>query len=298
MASHELIQNPSERHGTSRALPNGPAARRAAGLVTAVGVAGASVGVFAAGPAAAAPAPLKLRYTCSAPVIGDRPGTVEMESDVPKSATVGKPTPEFVVRAAVRVSAADAEALRKARIRTIEGTVKAKVRVTAPEGDTDLGVPFDVATTTVPESGPFVVRATGVAPRRTFSQPGKARITVGDLTAAVTASGGMTVKLDVPCRLNPGQDNVVARLDIRTGPTTGPAPSTVPDAADSGTTGAQNPSGGALAGATAEAPAGPSGDLATTGSRGVASLIPLVAGTILVGALAWTAAVRFRPRGR
>ncbi|MFI6700104.1 DUF6801 domain-containing protein [Streptomyces sp. NPDC050509] len=297
MASDKLIQNLGERHRPFRAALSGRVARSVLGLTMAVAVAGVSVGILGAGPAAADPVSLKLRYTCSVQVIPDRSDTVKIDSDVPKSAAVGKPTPKFVIHAAVPVNAADTKGLRRAGIKTIEGTVEAKVRVTAPGGDTNLRVSFHVARTNVPESGPFLVKTTGVAPKLTFSQPGRAKITVGDLIMHVTASGGMTVKLDVPCRLDTGQNNVVALLDI-TGTTTGPAPSKMPDTATSGTTGSQNPGEGVRAGATTEDSASPSGSLATTGSQGIASLIPLVTGTFVLGTLAAAAAFRFRSRSR
>jgi len=299
MASDKLIQNLREQHRTSRAVPSGPVARRARGLTMAVGLAGASVGVFGAGPAAADPLSLELRYTCSVLAAHDRPGTVKIDSDVPTSAAVGRPTPKFVIRAAVPVKAADAEGLRRAGIKTIQGTVEAKVRVTAPEGDTNLRVPFHVARTHVPASGPFLVKATGTAPSRTFSRPGRAKITIGDLTVHVTASGVMTVKLDVPCKLDPRQHHVVASLGIAgKGTTAGPDPSGTAETATSGTTGSQNPGGGGRAGATTEGPAGPSGNLATTGSQGTTRLIALAAGTVVLGTMAVAAAFRFRSRSR
>ncbi|MEE1735549.1 hypothetical protein PUR49_03250 [Streptomyces sp. BE147] len=299
MASDKPVQRLRERRRTSRAVPSGPVARRALGLAMAAGVAGASVGVLGSATAVADPVSLKLRYVCSVPVLHDRAGTVRIDSDVPNSATVGKPTSKFVIHAAVPVNAADAEGLRRAGIRTIEGTARTKVRVTAPEGDTNLEVPFHVARTDVPRSGPFSVKATGVAPSFTFTRPGKARITVGDLIMRVTAGGGMTIDLDVPCRLDTGQNNTVASLDI-TGPraTTGPAPSEVPDTATSGTTGSQNPSEGTREGATAAPSAGSSGSLATTGGRGTMSLTPLVAGTVVLGSLVVAAAFRFRSHSR
>ncbi|WP_326680567.1 DUF6801 domain-containing protein [Streptomyces sp. NBC_01237] len=297
MASDRMIQNLRGRHRTSRAVPSGPATRRAVGLTLAAGVAGASVGVFGAGSAAADPVSLELRYVCAVQMLPDRAGTVEIDADVPTSAVVGRPTSKFVIRATVPVSGADANGLRSAGIQVIKGTVDAKVLVKAPGGDTNLKVPFQVARTDVPKSGPFSVEATGVAPSLTFSRPGRARITVGDLVAHVSASGGMTVRLDVPCKLDSGQNNVVASIGItRTRPTTAPTPSKVPAAATSGTTGSQNPSEGARAGAATEGPAGPSGGLATTGSQGVMSLIPVVAGTVVLGALAVAAAFRFRSR--
>ncbi|WJY37879.1 hypothetical protein QT196_11595 [Streptomyces sp. P9-2B-2] len=299
MASDKLIQNLREQHRTSRAVPSGPVARRAWGLTMAVGVAGASVGVFGAGPAAADPLSLELRYTCSVLAAHDRPATVKIDSDVPTSAAVARPTPKFVIRAAVPVKAADTKGLRRAGIKTIQGTVEAKVRVTAPEGDTNLRVPFHVARTHVPESGPFLVKATGAAPSRTFSQPGRAKITIGDLTVHVTASGVMTVKLDVPCKLDPRQHHVVASLGITgKGTTAGPDPSGTAETATSGTTGSQSPGGGGRAGATTEGPAGPSANLATTGSQGTTRLIALAAGTVVLGTMAVAAAFRFRSRSR
>ncbi|MGW2415063.1 DUF6801 domain-containing protein [Streptomyces tubercidicus] len=299
MASDKLIRNLRERHRATRAVPSGPVARKALGLTMAVGVAGASVGVFGAGPAAADPLSLELRYTCSVLAVHDRPGTVKIDTDVPKSAAVGKPTPKFDIHAAVPVSAADTRGLRGAGIKTIQGTVEAKVRVTAPEGDTDLRVPFHVARTSVPASGPFLVKATGAAPKRTFSQPGRAKITIGDLVMHVTASSVMTVTLDVPCKLDARQNHVVASFDIAgTGTTTGPAPSGTTETATSGTTGSRNPGEGARAGATTEGSADPSGNLATTGSRGITHLIPLAAGAVVLGAMAVAAAFRFRSRSR
>ncbi|MFF3547183.1 DUF6801 domain-containing protein [Streptomyces platensis] len=299
MASDKLIQNLPERHRASRAVPSRPVARRALGLTMAVGVAGASVGIFGAGPAAADPLSRELRYTCSVLAVHDRSGTVKIDSDVPKSAAVGKPTPKFAIRAAVPVTAADTRGLRRAGIKSIQGTVDAKVRVTAPEGDTHLSVLFHVARTNVPASGPFLVKATGAAPSRTFSRPGRAKITIGDLIMHVTASGVMTVKLDVPCTLDARQNRVVASFGIAgTGTATGSDPSETTDRATSGTAGSQNPSEGARAGATTEGSAAPSGNLATTGSQGTTRLIALAAGTVVLGTMAVAAAFRFRSRSR
>ncbi|MGS2589918.1 DUF6801 domain-containing protein [Streptomyces hebeiensis] len=313
MASDKLIQNSREQReqreqrekcekrrtsrGASCAVPSGPVARRAWGLTMAAGVAGASVGVFGTGPAAANPVPLTLRYRCSVPGVFERSGTVRIDTNVPESAAVGKPTPKFAIRAVVPVNAADAGELRKAHIKSIKGTVQAKIRVTAPKSVTDRTVPFDVVSTNVPASGPFSVKATGTAPRLTFSRPGRAEDTVGDLVLRVTASGAFTVKLDVPCKLEAGQNNVLASFDIAgTGTTTGPAPSGTSATATSGTTGSRNPSEGVRSGATTEGSAAPSGSMATTGSQGARSLIPPAAGSVVLGAIAVAAAFRFRSR--
>ncbi|MFB7917240.1 DUF6801 domain-containing protein [Streptomyces sp. NPDC056061] len=241
-----------------------------------------------------------LRYTCSAPMADELRGTVRIDSDVPKSAAIGKPTPKFVIRATVPVNEADARKLREARIKTITGTVDAKVHVTAPGVETGLGVPFQVARTSVPASGPFQIEATGVAPTRTFTRPGGARITVGDLTAHITARGAIvTVTLDVSCGLDPGQDNVVASFDVAgAGTTTGPAPSGTADTATSGTSGSRKPSDDTRTDTAQEGSADPSGAMAETGSRGTRSLVPLAAGSVVLGAVAVAAAFRFRSRSR
>ncbi|MEV7872156.1 hypothetical protein AB0P17_39995 [Streptomyces sp. NPDC088124] len=306
MASDNLIQNLRERHRTSRAAPSGRVARRALGLTMALGVTGASIGVFGAGPAAADSVSRKLRYTCSASVI-HWSGTVNFIPNVPKLAVVGTPTPKFVIRVEVPVTAADARELRNFGVKTIKGTVKAKVRVSAPEGDTHRTVPFHVARTDVPASGPFVIKATGDAPKLTFSRPGPANITVGDLIANVSVGGAVNLTVEVPCKLDGGQNNTVASFDItETRTTTKPSPSKAPDTATSGTTGSQSPSEGVRAGAPTEdsagsagspaTTAGPSGSLATTGSQGVTSLIPLATGTAALGTLVAAAAFRFRRR--
>ncbi|MGW2258501.1 DUF6801 domain-containing protein [Streptomyces sp. NPDC001780] len=297
MASEKLTQHPRERHRTSRAVLSRPVAGRTWGLTMAAGFAGASVGVFGAGPAAADPVPLELRYTCSLPGVFDRSGTVRIDANVPKSAAVGKLTPTFVIRAAVPLNAADARGLHDAGVRTIEGTVEAKVRVTAQEDVINRTVPFHVVSANVPASGAFSVKATGTAPRLTFNRPGRAKITVGDLVMHVTASGAFTIKLDVPCKLKAGQNNVLASFDIAgTGTTTGPAPSGTTATATSGTAGSRNPSEGARAGATTDGPADLSGSMATTGSQGTRNLIPLAAGSVVLGTIAVAAAFRFRSR--
>ncbi|MGP3947665.1 DUF6801 domain-containing protein [Streptomyces sp. 7N604] len=230
MTTSKRIQNLRERRGLARAVVSGPVARSAFRLATAVGVAGGIVGVLGAGTAAADPVSLTLRYTCSTPWIDDLPVTVRIDTDVPKSVAVGKPTPESVVNAAVPVSASATKALGKIGVKSLAGTVNAKARVAAPEGDIDVNLPVNVRND-IPASGSFSVKATGAAPTLTFSQPGSAKITVGDLVAHLTpkdASGDVTFpgKIDVRCQLDGGQNNVMASFHIAgTGTATGPATS-------------------------------------------------------------------------
>ncbi|WAU07311.1 hypothetical protein STRNI_005907 [Streptomyces nigrescens] len=176
---------------------------------------------------------------------------MKIDSDIPKSAVVGRPTPKFRIDAVVPVSSDRTKVIRLAGVRSIEGTADAKALVTAPQGDLDVSLPFDVSRTNVPESGSFHVKATGAAPARTFTRPGSAKITIGDLTlrlALKDARGNPTGpgEVDAPCTLDAGQNNVVASFGI---------------------TGAKTPSGSVTSGATGTAGAGAPG-AQTSGSTG------------------------------
>lgn len=296
MASDELTRNPHpcERRGAPRATLG----RRAWGLLAAAGVAGTGVGIFGAAAAVAAPAAPALRYTCAVSEDEQRQGEVRIDANVPESAVVGEPTPKFVIRATVPVSAADADELRKFHVSSVSGTADVKTRVTVAGKATPLSVRFRMTRTRIPASGPFQIKATGEAPARTFDEPGKAKITVGDLKAHVAASAGpVTVNLNLPCALDPDQNDVVASFEVtRAGSTTAPAPSGTAGTATSGTTGAQDQGGDAKPGTTGKDPAGPSGAMAETGSRSTGTLITLAAGTVALGAVATAAAFRFRSR--
>ncbi|MGY5129456.1 DUF6801 domain-containing protein [Streptomyces nigrescens] len=269
MRTGKRIQNLSEWRGTTRA---GSVARGAMGLATAVGVAGGMLGVF--GPAAAAATSLTLRYTCTFPYVSAQPVTMKIDSDIPKSAAVGTPTPKFRIDALVPVSSDRTRVIRLAGVRTIEGTADAKALVAAPQGDIDVSLPFDVTRTNVPESGSFHVKATGAAPARTFTRPGNAKITIGDLTlrlALKDASGNPTGpgEFDAPCTLDAGQNTVVASFDI-TGAKT---PSGSVTSGTTGTAGAGAPrsqtagrTGSTTHGATRSATSGPSGATASSPS--------------------------------
>jgi hypothetical protein len=231
-----------------------------------------------------------------------------MHADIPKSVAVGQPTPKFTISGAVLVNAADATALRRAFMKTVEATGVAQFRVEAPEGHKDFKVPLHAAKTNIPASGGFSVKVTGVAPSTSFSKSGKAKITVGDLDGHVTASGFITVDPHVQCKLTPGQNNVVASFDI-TGPrkTTGSATSgssgisgtTTGPASSDRTGGSTRYARDAGSGGTApDASITPSRSLAVTGSQGTKVPALLAGGTLVVGTFLVAAAFRFRSHGR
>lgn len=264
-----------------RAVVSGPGARNAFRLATTAGVTVAVVGAFGAGPAAADPASLTLRYTCSTSVIDDVSVTVEIDSDVPESAEVGKPTPKFAFNAAVPVTADQTELLNTFGVKTLVARADAKVRVAAPEGGKDVHVPVN-ARTTVPASGPFRVRAAGTAPALTFRQPGTGKIAVGNVAAhlvAKDADGDVKFEGDARCKRNAGQRNVLASFHIT-------KPKATDGASNSGT-----PTGSSGPGTTASKRHVP---LASTGAEAVPWLLGGAAVLLAAGGGAIFAARRSR----
>ncbi|MGP3922775.1 DUF6801 domain-containing protein [Streptomyces sp. 8N616] len=294
-----------ERRALARAVVSGPAARSALRLATAVGVAGGIVGVFGAAPAAADPVSLTLRYTCSTELIEDLPVTLKIDADIPKSAEVGKRTPKFVVKARLPVPANATKVLGKVGVKTVEGRVVAKARVAAPEGDIHVKLPVNVKTK-VPASGAFDVKATGAAPALTFKQPGSAKITVGDLVARLTpkdASGDVTFpgKMDAKCKLNDGQNNVMASFHIAgTRTATGPATSGTTGTTgttDTATSGTSGTSGGDETASGTTAPK-PNGSLAHAGAGATPWLLGGAGVLLAAGGSAVFAARRSRTDDR
>ncbi|MFD9500451.1 DUF6801 domain-containing protein [Streptomyces sp. NPDC060035] len=273
MRTGKQMQNLPERRGLARAVLSGPVVRSSIRLATAVAVACGIVGFPGAGPAAADPVSLTLRYTCTSQLIENLPVTVRIDSDVPKSAAVGEPTAEFVVSAAVPVDADATKMLGRIGVKSVEGTMDAKARVAAPEGDVDVKFPGNVKAD-MPASGAFHVKVTGSAPTLTFRQPGSAKITVGGLVAHLTprdASGDVTFpgRIHARCKLDAGQNNVMASFHITGTRTTAGASTSgttgTTDTAASGTSAASGVSAAdeTASGATA---AKPMGALSQTGA--------------------------------
>ncbi|MER7177908.1 DUF6801 domain-containing protein [Streptomyces hyaluromycini] len=288
MRTDRKIQNQRERRVSGRAVLSGPVALSSFRFVTALAVASGSVGVLSAGAAAADPVSLTLRYTCSTPLIDDLPVTVRIDADIPESAAVGQPTPEFAVNAAVPVDVGATKMLGKIGVKAIEGTVDAKARVAAPEGDTYVTLPFGVKAD-IPVSGSFQIKATGSAPALTFTQPGSAKVTVGDLVAHLSpqdASGDVTFpgKIDARCTMDAGQKNVLASFQITgVGTATGRSASGTMGTTDGAASGTSETDGTA-SGTTA---AKPNGVLPRTGAGatpwllgGAGLLFAVGAGTI------------------
>ncbi|WP_370135007.1 DUF6801 domain-containing protein [Streptacidiphilus sp. EB103A] len=279
------------------------------------------MGTLGTGTAAAQPASAMLKYTCTFPTIGGQPITATISTDIPTSITVGQSSRPFAITAAAAVNTGFALGLRYVLgVSIIEGTLDAGTTVTAPQGDIRVPVHLTIARTGIP-TGSFNIPATGTAPTLSFSKPGSARITAGDFTLHLIpedANGNITRlgRVNVPCKLNTGQNNVVTSFDITgTQAAPGSAPSetpgtrtasagkpTAPATATPTTTGSATPdgSGTATAGPSTIAAPGPTGSTinaaatstTTSGGHDTWSLILLAAGILTAGA----AAFRFGPQ--
>ena len=314
----------SARYGAGR-----PGTRVVLGVATAIAAASGIVGTLGAGTAAAQPATTTLGYTCVFPTINGQPITARISTDIPTSLAVGEPSRPFAINAVATVDAAFSFGLRYILgVRSIEGSLDAETSVTAPQGEIGVPVHLTFATTTVPESGSFDIPATGTAPTLTFSKSGSARITAGDFTLHLVprdVNGNITYpgRINVPCTLKSGQNNVVTSFDI-----TGARTTTRPSASGaSGTSGAGKPTASATAtptahGTTGSPTSGGSGSATallsatatpgptkssinpaamgatTTGGQDTGTLILIAAGALAMAGTTAAAAYRFGPRLR
>lgn len=190
------------------------------GAATAVLLVGA--GAVGAGVATARPVSLTLHYTCDFPVIGGQRVTVQVGADVPSSHTVGVPTQPFPIKVVATVSDLFTTGLHFIGVHSVEGTAEGDVNVAAPQGAFSVSIPFTIPNTTVPASGSFRIPVTGVAPSLRFTRQGKGQLTAGDIDlhlAARDANGNPTLgKLDLPCSLDKGQNDVIESFDVKPQP--------------------------------------------------------------------------------
>lgn len=193
-----------------------------ASVLAATVAAGAAAGVLGAETAAAQPVSLTLRYACAFPYIGSQDITASISMDVPQDHTVGEPSHRLAIHAEATVGSGLTFGLAALGVRSVDGTLRAKTRVTAPEGDLGITVPLTVARTSIPSSGSLRIPAGGTAPPVTFTEAGPAEIVVGDFAVHLVprdADGHPTLQeLDVPCTVRGGQDTVLTSFTIAPAP--------------------------------------------------------------------------------
>ncbi|MFF3735380.1 DUF6801 domain-containing protein [Streptomyces sp. NPDC002476] len=201
------------------------------GAVTALAAATGMVSAVGAGTASARQLARTFGYTCSLVGPGVQSFTVDVSANVPDQVVAGRPGTTIAVNAVAKVNAGVTQWLANSGMSTIEGTVDASAHVSAPKQQVDIAVPFRLAKTTAPASGPFTVRATASVTTPTFNHQGRGTVTTGDFTLHIVAknAAGMWLRSDGQCTLDSGQSNVVTSFDITAAsskPSTPPNPPT------------------------------------------------------------------------
>ncbi|PWW65511.1 DUF6801 domain-containing protein [Actinokineospora spheciospongiae] len=175
--------------------------------------------VLGTGSSGAVPVSLTLNYTCPFPLIGNQAIKAVITTDLPASVGIGEPTGEIKINAVTTVPETATQGLTLVGATTVEGTALAASTVAAPGITLPVNVPITVPKTNVPASGAFDVPASGSAPSLSFTQPGEAKITVGDLKLTLTpktATGAETGlgTFDSACTQVPGQNNLLHTFTI------------------------------------------------------------------------------------
>ncbi|MEV3929335.1 MULTISPECIES: DUF6801 domain-containing protein [unclassified Streptomyces] len=250
-----------------------------ASVLAATLAAGVAAGVLGAETSAAQPVSLTLRYACAFPYIGSQDITASISMDVPQDHTVGEPSHRLAIHAEATVGSGLTRGLAVLGVHSIDGTLRARTRVTAPEGDLGFTVPLTVDRTGIPSSGSLRIPADGVAPAVTFAEDGRAEIVVGDFAAHLVprdADGDPTLQeLDVPCTVRGGQEAVLTSFTIAPAPR--PSAPSVPRpsaSAGPGTGEEPGPSGSATAGPSSVTMSATTGPSEATSSSNAASAPP------------------------
>ncbi|WP_410631910.1 DUF6801 domain-containing protein [Amycolatopsis sp. cmx-4-83] len=212
----------------------------AAAATAAVGLVATAL-VLGAQTSAADPISLTLNYHCTLPLVGSQSLKVVINTDLPTTVNTGQPTGAFDIKAVSTINADTVAGLSLIGATTIEGTATAAATVAAPSLNLPVNVPITLDKTNIPASGELNINASGKTPSLTFTQPGQAKITVGDLNLKVTprkADGSVTGitpdgTIDAPCTQDAGQNNTLATITIAGGggtttPTTTPPVTTPP----------------------------------------------------------------------
>jgi len=174
-----------------------------------------------------------LDFHCTYPLIGPRTLSVAISTNLPSTIEADTATPPVQVTSVATISADTTPGLVMVGSKSLEGSAVASAHITGPGTDLDLRVPAKLDSTPVPASGAFDTTARATIEPLTFPTAGVYEITVDDLLLSITPrdAAGRTTGLDSfdsDCALDPGQDTVVATVEV-----TGDGDST-PPAAPSG----------------------------------------------------------------
>lgn len=178
-------------------------------------------------PAVAESGPVTVDFHCTYPLIGPRALSVAISTNLPATIEAGTPTPPVEVTSVATISADTTPGLVMVGSKSLTGSAVASAHVSGPSTDLDLEVPATLEQTTVPASGAFATTARATIEPLTFPVAGAYTITVDDLLLSITphdAAGRKTGldSFDSDCALDPGQETVVATVEVTDDGTTTP----------------------------------------------------------------------------
>ncbi|MGH3679639.1 MAG: DUF6801 domain-containing protein, partial [Natronosporangium sp.] len=166
------------------------------------------------------------QYSCPFPMIGVQQVAVTINTDMPKEIATGQPTGEFDIKAVSDAGEKTRQGLNMVGAKTIEGTADAKAVLDSPDGTLPVTVRNNIPKQPVPDTGSLIVDAFGKTPSLTFSKPGTAKITLGNILLTLTPrdengeeTGLGTFESD--CTLNSGEDDLLHTFTITDGGDTG-----------------------------------------------------------------------------
>src|SRR5690606_15739931 len=194
----------------------------------------AAILLGAGGAASAAPVALTLQYSCPLPLIGAKPITANIASDMPAEIALGVETGAFPLDVDTSVPDDARVGLKLVQSATIEGTAYATSHVNLSNGSViDIEVGLNVPRSPIPDTtGAFWVPASGATPADlVLNAAGPATITVGalklDMTAR-TANGAIAPapigQFISPCTQPTGQANTLHSFVVVEGATEEPEP--------------------------------------------------------------------------
>lgn len=202
---------------------------RKARALTVAGI--AAVGFAGASASGAQAASKTLTYSCTYPLIGAQPLSVDIDAALPDTLPAGTPSDSYAVTAKATAGGQTAQGLGLVGAKSVEGTATAGATVHGPGGDQPVTVPTTLDPYTPPDGATeLTLTASGQTPSITVPEAGTATITVDSLNLNLTAkdADGKPIVLgtaddsdadpntfDVDCTLDPAdQDTTLATVTV------------------------------------------------------------------------------------
>jgi len=191
---------------------------------------GAAALLTASGFTVAAPISLNFDYTCGYPLIGVQPLNLAGTADIPTQLTVGDVAGPYDISVIAMLQGLTWTGLNIVSAATLQGTVNFPLQIEGTNYSRTMGLTPNLDEQSIPpENGDFPLNIeVSTDPIDDFdnSNLGAAEISMGDFTLNILAhkadgsavifaeSDPATGIFPVVCILNPGQDNVVATIEI------------------------------------------------------------------------------------